>query len=880
MLHKMEQPCIQPTSQPLWFCIPCGLKRVCDVIDDLQKLFRDRCVEPNICGICHQKVVQIKTEIESPPATENLREEKDIEISIQPAAAVQVMGASQEDDDDAYENYTLSDEDDCDADVDNGSGDGDASTSKKIASAKCDPSIKTRPQATLSRQLKRKAEQEQVGRYDGATKTTSQEKALKSVKIGLKKEQVCEMETTENAKPKISHKTKQRKKITADREQVDLSILNNDAPMLGRSTRLRTGAITATKYAAMVEEEELSSDEKDSARSDNDERADSDSDLDPEIIELMEMEEMSEGEFSEEEARPQVCGPKYIDPEVLELMNPMTGDPNSARSAFKFQCKFCDKQFPYITSFLKHVSSHTGKAPIEKPYKCDHCNENFAVKPFSKHKFTHRNRTLKCTYRGCKYTFTEKKTLRSHLRVHKGLRRYLCKKCGLGFQNKSNLSVHESEHTNEIHLCKECGLTFTDTSQLRQHDAQVHKETKKKYRCNQCHECIGATKRQLRVHQQKHHGLKISTTQSCKKCKSVFLSRTLLKHHLQEDSCEQVEDDIDIKESLKFVDPRLVAMIGKPRSLDKPFRCKYCTLTEFQKPQIFITHLQKQHPDVECPVTHAYYCDQCDKKFKRRDKLASHSISHSDYRPYKCTHENCDKRFKNLKMLNSHTGRHASDFLKFMCSKCGKRFGSMGKVKQHDNSVHLKLRPAKCTQCGKNFSSKHKLQAHKVRVHQNLRPWICEVCGKSYKEKSELIRHTYSHTGEKPYACDQCEYRCVRLDYLRKHQRIHSGEKPYVCDVCDKPFALRTTLVFHQKKHHGTEQRQKTSKLPATVTAAADAVAATDAAAASADVTINFPAPNSRMENEEKVSVENIIAAEFLQLSKDGFGQSSTFINL
>lgn len=78
------------------------------------------------------------------------------------------------------------------------------------------------------------------------------------------------------------------------------------------------------------------------------------------------------------------------------------------------ECQFCGKRFTQRSTLRTHIRSHTG----ERPYACTYCPKRFA--DFS--------------------TFTK------HERIHTGYRPYVCSVCGKSFAQSGNMLRHKETH--------------------------------------------------------------------------------------------------------------------------------------------------------------------------------------------------------------------------------------------------------------------------------------------------------------------------------------------------------------------------------------------------------------------------------------------------
>ncbi|XP_057348888.1 LOW QUALITY PROTEIN: histone-lysine N-methyltransferase PRDM9-like [Manis pentadactyla] len=134
--------------------------------------------------------------------------------------------------------------------------------------------------------------------------------------------------------------------------------------------------------------------------------------------------------------------------------------------------------------------------------------------------------SVRVKYRRCGQGFNDRSNLIQHERTHTGEKPYVCRECGRGFTQKSDLIRHERTHTGEKpYVCRECGRGFTQTSNLIRHERTHTGE--KPYVCRECGRGFTQTSNLIR-HERTHTGEKPYV---CRECGRGFTRKSRLILH-------------------------------------------------------------------------------------------------------------------------------------------------------------------------------------------------------------------------------------------------------------------------------------------------------------------------------------------------------------
>ncbi|TMW42587.1 hypothetical protein DOY81_012333 [Sarcophaga bullata] len=308
----------------------------------------------------------------------------------------------------------------------------------------------------------------------------------------------------------------------------------------------------------------------------------------------------------------------------------------------------------------------------------------------------------------------------------------------------------------------------------------------------------------------------------------------------------------------KFLDPVLTEqMIQKHINMV----CDLCIFIGKSFPDM-VSHFKKYHPKVRP------YVMCCDRKFTKRYYVAQHALKHEDPNYFRC--EQCNKSFTTTCSLRTHNlSYHApEEELLHSCDQCPRKFARRNLLELHKpihipkeewsffctkcptqkafattyllnihNGMHHKKAANICHVCAKEIKDKHAFEKH-VRLHfedsgprvkcpypdcdrwlkdqDNLKSHLqrhnpegkiykCPECGKLCKNRGALTNHKrYSHSNE-VFTCEQCEKTFKKAISLREHMTQHTGETLYKCPFCTRTFNSNANMHSHKKKQHPVE---------------------------------------------------------------------------
>ena len=287
--------------------------------------------------------------------------------------------------------------------------------------------------------------------------------------------------------------------------------------------------------------------------------------------------------------------------------------------------------------------------------------------------------------------------------------------CKMGGSSETEeISQSESEETYTKVCCKYCHKVFKHAEakhhhELFFHEAQQLSPSYSEQRFGHCDFCdkVFSAMTSLKYHVLKVHGKAVtcdafhgdpSSTKKCQKEFSIF------------------QDYLDHRRSMIGL-----RGIRGAEELSNTVECKQCdkmfTRTNLKRHRISVHGLAVKNPFKVEQATAHFDCDECGKKFNRKDNLKRHKdLVHTDTTRERIHCLQCPKTFIWKTHLDKHVQEDHSKFLSsFRCEECNKMFREEKSLKRHNKEQHTNSTKFKCPKCEKSFSQKANQRRHTVK---------------------------------------------------------------------------------------------------------------------------------------------------------------------
>ena len=129
------------------------------------------------------------------------------------------------------------------------------------------------------------------------------------------------------------------------------------------------------------------------------------------------------------------------------------------------------------------------------------------------------------------------------------------------------------------------------------------------------------------------------------------------------------------------------------------------------------------------------------------------------------------------------------------------------------NTQILKANTIQCDHCGRTFTEVRDYNRH-VATHSkdpgfitkhSLRPYTCAYCDKPSRSPYNLFKHLFTHVKEQRYQCDICDSTFTAPFKLEKHKEYTHTNLRYQCHLCDKMVKTKTSMATHLRRQNKSE---------------------------------------------------------------------------
>lgn len=437
-----------------------------------------------------------------------------------------------------------------------------------------------------------------------------------------------------------------------------------------------------------------------------------------------------------------MCGETFNDARTCKTHK------NSHNVKLRQSCELCQKEFPTMSSLVRHKKSHTGK---RLPYRCDVCS--------------------------AEYTDTAK--LKSHCKMHiKKIRGKDEEQRELAI-NCDDLNSNQKSFTN----LKSSGETMECEKDDQRHISTV-KEDENGYTCDICDKTFYSI-HEIQDHCRSHTESQISDARP----KAGFKSRKLFGQRIY--NCQICDKS--------YLSPLGLSRHFRTHKHNKTFVCHLCD-KKFDQPSDLQDHLLTHNQDF------LYKCSLCGQQYNNIKTFLSHKRTHNQHVADRCAR--CTEEFENHKDFLDHT-KECEIKRPHVCYICGK--GCRRKCLLTDHmQIHKDKRKFRCSICDNRYTHERNLKHHMETAHfRNINLTPALNTSTDLKDKDQTASTTdCTKMTDKSLVGDDVEYTCTQLKEHGESVKPF-GEFDYrdnldcTCKVCGKVTNSLGGLKRHMIVHKG-----------------------------------------------------------------------------